>query len=221
MNQQKMPASLIRTIAGIVIVLAVIGIVVALRRALTLAGVIHPYVNPKFGAFDGGFERHPVLLFVHIIPGTLFMILAPLQFVPKIRSRYLKFHRYSGRLLVVFGLTIGVTALFMSFKMAIGGVNETTATVVFASIFLFSLIKSFYHILRSEVALHREWMIRMFAIGFAIATVRPIVGMFFALSRLSPHEFFGIAFWLGFTIHLLAAEAWINYTRPSKSEIIR
>jgi len=220
MNQQKMPAGLVRSIAGIVIALAVIGIVVAIRRALTLAGVIQPYVNPKFGAFDGGFAHHPVLIFVHIIPGSLFMILAPLQFVPKIRSGYPKFHRYSGRFLVVFGLTIGVTALFMSFKMAIGGVNEITATVVFAIIFLFSLIKAFYHILRREVALHREWMIRMFAIGFAIATVRPIVGMFFALSHLSPHEFFGIAFWLGFTVHLIAAEWWINYTRTTKSEIV-
>jgi hypothetical protein len=37
--------------------------------------------------------------------------------------------------------------------------------------------------------------------------------MFFAFRRLAPHEFFGIAFWLGFTITLLAAEAWIDYTR--------
>ena len=141
------------------------------------------------------------------------MILAPLQFVPKIRLNYLWFHRLSGRVLVVLGLIIGITALVMSSKMAIGGANEWVATVVFASIFLFSLVKSFYHILRREVALHREWMIRMFAIGFAIATVRPIVGIFFAFSHLSPREFFGIAFWLGFTIHLVAAEAWINYTR--------
>jgi hypothetical protein len=44
-----------------------------------------------------------------------------------------------------------------------------------------------------------------------IATTRPIVGVFFAFRRLSPHEFFGIAFWLGFTITLLAAEACIHY----------
>jgi hypothetical protein len=37
--------------------------------------------------------------------------------------------------------------------------------------------------------------------------------MFFAFRRLTPHEFFGIAFWLGFTITFLAAEAWVEYTR--------
>ena len=112
------------------------------------------------------------------------------------------------------GVVIGVTALIMSFLMSIGGANETAATTFFAIIFLFALGKAFLHIRRREIAQHREWMIRAFAIGLAIATVRPIVGMFFAFTDLSPQEFFGIAFWLGFTSHLIAAEVWINYTRP-------
>jgi hypothetical protein len=37
------------------------------------------------------------------------------------------------------------------------------------------------------------------------------------VTHLTPAEFFGIAFWLGFTIHLIAAEAWINYTRTGNS----
>jgi hypothetical protein len=37
--------------------------------------------------------------------------------------------------------------------------------------------------------------------------------MFFAFRKLTPHEFFGIAFWLGFTTTFLAVEAWIDYTR--------
>jgi len=196
-----------------VTILAIIGIAVAVRRALNLAGFIETYVNPRFGEFDGDFARNPFLTFLHIIPGTLFMILAPLQFVPQIRNRHLWWHRLAGRILVVSGLIIGTTALIMSFQMAIGGANETAATLVFAIFFLFALGKAFYHIRRREIALHREWMIRMFAIGLAIATVRPIVGIFFAFTTLSPREFFGTAFWLGFTIHLMAAEVWINYTR--------
>jgi len=49
----------------------------------------------------------------------------------------------------------------------------------------------------------------------AVATVRPIVGAFFAtriFTHLTPRDFFGTAFWLGFTVHLIAAEIWINYT---------
>ena len=35
------------------------------------------------------------------------------------------------------------------------------------------------------MALHREWMIRAFAVGLAVATIRPIIGIFFATSRVS------------------------------------
>ena len=54
-------------------------------------------------------------------------------------------------------------------------------------------------------------MIRAFGVALGVATTRPIIGAFFAASRLSPHEFFGTAFWLGFTITLIAAEVWIHY----------
>jgi hypothetical protein len=37
--------------------------------------------------------------------------------------------------------------------------------------------------------------------------------MFFGFRRLTPHEFFGIAFWVGFSLTLMAAEVWINLTR--------
>jgi uncharacterized membrane protein len=199
--------------AGIIF-LAVIGIAAATRRTLVL------FWPEQFGgkfppaaAMDAGFARHLALTLVHIIPGAAFMILAPLQFVPAIRAKHLSFHRWSGRLLFVSGLVIGISALVMSYTMNIGGANETAATTLFAILFLFCLIKAYRHIRRKEVAQHREWVIRMFGIGLGVATTRPIVGMFFAFRKLTPHEFFGIAFWLGFTITFLAAEAWINYTR--------
>jgi uncharacterized membrane protein len=221
MNAGKTTGSFSRIVWGTVIFLAVIGIAAVLRRALTLSGVMKTYINPKFGEFDIGFRLHPVLTFVHIICGGLFMILAPLQFVERIRSKHLRFHKISGRVVVVCGLIIGVSALVMSFKMVIGGATETSATFTFAILFLFSLCKGFYHIRRGEVALHRRWMIRMFAIGLAVATVRPIVGMFFALSHLSPHQFFGIAFWIGFIINLVAAEVWLWYYPGSDLQNIK
>jgi uncharacterized membrane protein len=197
-----------------VILLAVIGIAAATRRTLVL---FWPEVfsgkYPPAAALDIGFARHMVLTLVHIIPCALFLVLAPLQFVPGIRAKHLKVHRWLGRVLVVTGLVIGISALVMSFTMNIGGLNETAATTLFAILFLFSLIKAYRHIRRKEVARHREWMIRAFAIALGVATTRPIVGLFFAFRKLSPHEFFGIAFWLGFTITFFAGEVWIDYTR--------
>jgi uncharacterized membrane protein len=197
-----------------VILLILIGVAAVTRRAVVLLwpGHLSGGSSPA-AALDAGFSRHRSLTLLHILIGGLFLVLASLQFVPSMRQKHLQFHRWSGRVLVVCGLVIGVSALIMSYRMNIGGPNETAATTLFGIVFLICLIKAYLHIRRKEVARHREWMIRAYAVGLGVATTRPIVGMFFAFRRLTPHEFFGIAFWLGFTITFLAAEAWIDYTR--------
>jgi uncharacterized membrane protein len=172
----------------------------------------------QFAALDDLFAHYPILTLAHIVPGLLFMMLGPLQFSETVRARHLQWHRLTGRIFVICGVVIGISALVMSFGMpAIGGFNQAAATTLFATFFLFALCKAFWHIRRREVVLHREWMIRAFSIGLAVATIRPIIGMFFATSRfsgLTSHEFFGVGFWIGFVLHLIAAEAWIQATLP-------
>lgn len=44
------------------------------------------------------------------------------------------------------------------------------------------------------------------------------MGVFFATSRftgLTPHDFFGIAFWIGFTLTYVFAEVWLRSSRPA------
>jgi len=195
-------------------VLGLIGVAAVTRRTLVLvwpgefAGK-----NSAVATLDAGFARHMLLTLVHILPGALFLILAPLQFVPRIRERHLQLHRWIGGALVAIGLVIGTTALIMSYKMNIGGANETAATTLFGIVFLICLLKGYLHIRRKDSTRHREWMIRAYAVALGVATTRPIVGIFFAFRRLAPHEFFGIAFWIGFTVTVLMAEGWIDYTR--------
>lgn len=213
-NNDKTP----RILWTAVIFLAFIGVAVVVRRTLVLLYPAQFAGNfPPARALDGVFAAHRALTLVHIIPGFLFMVLGPLQFAKNIRSRYLRFHRWSGRVLVISGLIIGSTAIWMSLGMtSIGGLNQAAATLLFAILFLFSLMKAFLHIRRREIPQHREWMLRAYANGLAVATIRPIIGIFFATSRfthLTPQDFFGTAFWLGFTLQLIAAESWIHYTR--------
>lgn len=222
-----------RALWSVVIFLAFIGLAVATRRIVKLVPIVisgyHPPAAPsnralaQFTALDDLFAHYPVLTLIHIVPGALFMILGPLQFSSTLRARHLQWHRWSGRAFLICGAIIGISALVMSLGMpAIGGLNQATATTLFAIFFLIALAKAFWHIRRREVALHREWMIRAFAVGLAIAAIRPIIGVFFATSRLSgltPREFFGIAFWIGFTLHLIAAEAWIHSTMPRPNPV--
>jgi len=195
-----------------VVVLGVIGLAAVTRRTLVL---VWPgtFAGKAPAALDAGFAKYLALTLVHILPGGLFLLLMPLQFFPNLRQKHLNVHRWVGRALVACGLIVGATALLMSYRMNIGGANETAATTLFAILFLICLIRAYVHIRRKEVARHREWMIRAYGVGLGVATTRPIVGAFFASRRLTPHEFFGIAFWLGFTITCVIAEGWVDYTR--------
>src|SRR5438874_7623728 len=180
-----------------VIFLAVIGLVAALRRTIVLL---------KPGAL--GSPRNPAAqLDAHFASER------------GLRSHYPQVHRWSGRIFLAASAVVGVTGLRLAYEKTIGGIDEKAAVALFGTFFLISLGKALWHALRREFAKHRECMIRGYAIGLAVATIRPIIGSFFAAAVLrghapDPHEFFGTAFWIGFTLQTIAAEIWINYTRP-------
>lgn len=54
------------------------------------------------------------------------------------------------------------------------------------------------------------------AVLLGIATTRPVMGIFFAtssLTHLKPQDFFGYAFWIGFSINTVIVELWLR-SRP-------
>src|SRR5581483_10287416 len=160
-----------RALWSAVVLLALIGVAVAIRRAAQLVPIlINGYSPPaargaagaaQFAALDDIFARYPALTLIHIVPGLLFMVLGPLQFSSSLRARHLRWHRRAGRVYLVCGMVIGLTALAMSLGMpAIGGPTQAIATTLFGAYFLFGLGRAYWHIRRREVARHREWMIR-------------------------------------------------------------
>ena len=220
MNRATTIRRLARLLRVVMFLLAAIGIVMVIRRTLVLNGVLRS-VNPSGGPpFDTGFGKHPVITYLHILPGILFMTLGPLQFIPGVRARFNRSHPWSRWVFIIAACIIGISALCMPFiMMPIGGLNEAAGSILFAIIFLVSLSKAAWYARRKNIALYRENLIRAFAIGLAIATIRPIMVLFFAFSHLPPQTFFGTAFWIGFTLHLVVAEAWINYTREPANPV--
>jgi uncharacterized membrane protein len=213
--------ALVRFLWTAVIFLAFIGLAVATRRAIVLfrPGALSAANNPAT-ALDAHFANHRALTLAHILPAMLFMVLGPLQFVRSLRSKHPQLHRWSGRIFLTASAVVGMTGLTMAFGKTIGGLDEKAAITLFGTFFLLALAKALWHALRREFVQHREWMIRGYAIGLAVATIRPIMGTFFAAALLQGHapepkEFFGTAFWIGFTVQMIAAEIWINYTRPA------
>src|SRR5258708_30238817 len=97
----KKTTSLLRTLT---FVLAFIGLAMVIRRILALNGILTSFAPPGSAPggepFDAGFARHPVITLIHILPGAVFMILGPLQFLPRIPARWPRFHRRTGRIFI-------------------------------------------------------------------------------------------------------------------------
>jgi uncharacterized membrane protein YozB (DUF420 family) len=91
---------------------------------------------------------------------------------------------------------------------------EASATAIFGVYFTVALVLAYRTIRRRDVAQHRRWMIRAFAIGLAVGTIRVWIGLFQVLELLSLEESFGIAFWISFILHAIAAELWLHW-RPN------
>jgi uncharacterized membrane protein len=216
--------TLVRFVWTGVIFLAFIGLAVAARRGIVLLkpGTLSSRNNPA-AALDAHFANHRTLTLAHILPAMLFMVLGPLQFVRGLRSKYPQVHRWSGRIFLTASAVVGISGLTMAFGKTIGGLDEKAAITLFGTFFLLALAKALWHALRREFAQHREWMIRGYATGLAVAAIRPIMGTFFAAALMrghtpQPKEFFGTAFWIGFTLQMIVAEIWINYTRLAAAE---
>jgi len=171
--------------------------------------------------FAERYVEHPVLAYLHIAPGVIYLLGAPLQLSRRFRTRHYDVHRRLGRILLTCALVGGVFALLFGIPLAWGGATEAAATVVFGIWFLACLCIAFRAIRRGEVPQHRRWMIRAFAVSIGIGTIRIWVGIFEgveqAISRgTSPAApdpmMFGIAFWLAFVMHVAIGEWWLRRT---------
>lgn len=167
------------------------------------------------------FVAHPWLGYIHIAPGVVYLLGAPLQVSRRFRTRHYDVHRRLGRVLLTCALVSGVFALLFGIPFAWGGATESVATVVFGTWFLACLVLAFRAIRRDDVPQHRRWMIRAFAVGIGIGTIRIWVGIFTGVHQaasggtaepIPDPGTFGLAFWLAFTMHVVAAEWWLRRT---------
>jgi len=182
----------------------VVAVAVVLRRLVALG---HPsQINPQLAALDAAFASHTALTLAHILPAMAFVLLTPVVLLRRPAAVW------PQRLLFELGAVVGVTAYAMS-AYSVGGWVERSAVLFFNSLFLFSLGRAYWYMRRGESLQKMRWIWRAVGILLGIATTRPIMGIFFATSRLThlePSQFFGIAFWIGFSVNTIIIELWLR-----------
>ena len=115
----------------------------------------------------------PVPVIVHIVCAVSYAVLGAFQFSAGLRRRRPGWHRVAGRVLVVLGLAVALSALWMTgFYPRQPGTGELTYgfRLAVASGMAASIILGFAAIRRGDVTRHLTWMTRAYALALGAGT---------------------------------------------------
>jgi uncharacterized membrane protein len=147
------------------ILLGAVPVGAAIFRAVNMAS--HPTVT----AANERFVSYPVPILLHIYGAVPYVVLGALQFVPSLRR--MRWHRIVGRLLIPCGLAVGVSGIWMTLRNDLppaDGPLLNVFRVFFATLMIIAILLGFRAIRLREIAQHRAWMMRAYAIAIATGT---------------------------------------------------
>ncbi len=168
---------------------------------------------------DTQFRALPLPIVLHIVSALPFCILGAFQFATSFRRLWPRWHRLVGRLVVLCGLTAVLSGLWMTRFFLFSLPSQSNLLygfrMLFGSAMVLSLVLGLVAILRRDIARHRAWMIRGYAIGQGAGT-QALTALLWLLIFGTPdqqtHELLMGASWV---INLVVAE-WIIRRKSSK-----
>lgn len=170
---------------------------------------------PALDPFNDRYTAHPYQTLAHTAAGVIFATLGPLQFVAPLRRRFPRVHRVSGYIFLPFGILSGVAAAAITLSFPIWGASYHQLIGTGWSIFMvFAFVNALIHVRNRNFLLHREWMMRGFATGLAVAVFRVILDDVLVPMGYSFDQRWAIVMVVSLPITLGATEFWIRATRP-------
>lgn len=151
-------------------VLAFLSVAVALYALaayafLPLGAAIHPDMRPAFAA-------HRVAVYAHVFAASTALALGPFQFAAGLRARRPGLHRAFGRVYLGVGVLVGGLSGLWLAPHAFGGPAARLGFGCLALAWLVTGAFAWRAAVARDLAAHRRWMVRNFALAFAAVTLR-------------------------------------------------
>ena len=125
--------------------------------------------NPPITLENARFVAAPLPVIVHILSASLFSILGALQFSIELRRRTPQLHRVLGRTAGASGVFAALSGLRMTVVYPIPpelqGSLLCVVRVLVSVGMLFSIFLSINAAMQRNIAVHRAWIIRAYALG--------------------------------------------------------
>lgn len=180
-----------------------------LAAMIGLYGIAFPILLPDMP--DEFHRRYlsmtSALISMHVVCAGIALLIAPLQLVIYRRNRML--HRYLGRVYFLAVMAGSVGGYYMAWY-AFGGFISTLGLAVLSTLWWSFTLLAVIYARAGNIAAHRRWMLRSFALTYAAVTLRlmsPVLSIF--LDQLTQSQ---VVYWASWTLNLALMQIWINTT---------
>jgi hypothetical protein len=201
----------------VMVAMAVLAVGVALyslRFAAAPFGV-WPAIDPNI---RGMIEQFPVRALIHMLVAPVALLIGPFQFLPTLRARRPRLHRWSGRIYVAACVIAGAAALATAFH-ATGGPVAGFGFGLLAVLWIGVTLGAWRAAVQRRFALHRLLMRFSYALTFAAVTLRLQIPIGLALgfagySAMSP--------WLAYTSWIpnaIAVAIYSTAVQPRRTQV--
>ena len=143
--------------------------------AVGIAAYSLRYIVLREGAFipelAESFRAHTVPVLIHTTFGPLALLLGIVNLLPAMRRRRWALHRLLGRIYMISSLTLGIAGGYLAL-FAAGGTIARLGFSCLAAGTVLTIVAGYVSIRKRNIAKHREWMLRSYALIFGAVTLR-------------------------------------------------
>lgn len=151
-------------------------------------------------------------VFLHVLSGTVALLIGPFQFSRRLRQRSVTMHRVVGRVYLIAILCAAAAALDLAATTPFG-LPWAVALASLAVVWLVTAGMAYSAIRMRQIQLHKEWMIRSYVVTFAFVTFRILLDTP-PFTHLGTRLVRGVTYgWASWAIPLLATEVIFSLRR--------
>jgi hypothetical protein len=183
-----------------------VGAVSSVIIALVSYRYLVPHMPIPTGV-GGNLMAHP-WLFIHAGLASTALITGPWQFLPRLRARVPRLHRWLGRIYIFCCIVGGTGGLLLAGGTTAGPIARAGFGLL-AVVWLLINLQGLRLAMIGRYAEHRQWMIRSFALTFGAVLLR----VYIPIAQVMGIEFmtaYRAISWLAWVPNLMLAELYIR-----------
>ena len=143
-----------------------------------LRGDLHSWNKHLTHGYIPGDPVGNIMLIVHLVAAVLITLSGAAQFIPAIRRRAPKLHRWNGRVFIVTAFALSVAGLYVLFTR--GGpttLAQQIGTALLGVLLMGSAAMAWRTALRRDFASHRRWALRLFLLSSSAIFIRSTIAL--------------------------------------------